>query len=356
MKVLLKFKQTSKLKKEKKQSSYTNPDAWGRLIGRINTAPIFLEGHLVTSLLDTGSQLSMISRSFCEQRGLEIQPLSKLVGCDAVNGTEIEYEGFVELNFQVPGRNFSEDHLFLVVTPIEYHKEVPAIVGTYVLDRYIDYLKDIGAHVLPTLYPSWQSTYYARVEAMRLREAHEKGAPLGFAKVTKATIIPAGQRKEIHALTKIKHRGYGVNLMGEVSEKHPLPQGLEFKNSYCDLTPGSAKVNLMIENTTTKNITIPAKAIVCQLNLANKIPKLLLPTSDPEVESKDIETGFDNFPLSQADLDDHDLGLTFEKVRAYQVLVQDLGEDPEHDKGESQNDLINLKFVSDFTPKKNNEQ
>ena len=151
---------------------------------------------------------------------------------------------------------------------------------------------------------------------MRLREAHEKEAPLGFAKVTKATVIPAGQRKEIHALTKIKHGGYGVNLMGEVSEKHPLPQGLELKNSYCDLTPGSAKVNLMIENTTSRNITIPAKTIVCQLNLANKIPKLLLPTCDPEDESKEIDTGFDNFPPSQADLDDHDLGLTFEKVRA----------------------------------------
>ena len=88
-----------KIDHEKKETSYTNPDAWGRLIGRINTSPILLEGHLITSLLDTGSQLSMISRSFCEQHGLEIQPLSKLVGCDAVNGTEIEYEGFVELNF-----------------------------------------------------------------------------------------------------------------------------------------------------------------------------------------------------------------------------------------------------------------
>ena len=29
-----------KIKKEKKQSNYTNPDAWGRLIARINTAPI----------------------------------------------------------------------------------------------------------------------------------------------------------------------------------------------------------------------------------------------------------------------------------------------------------------------------
>ena len=199
-----------------------------------------------------------------------------------MNGTQIEYEGFVELNFQVPGRNFSEDCLFLVVPPIEYHEEVPAIVGTYVLDRYVQYVKDIGAHVLPTLDPSRQSTYYARLEAMRLREAHEKEDPLGFAKVTKATIIPAGQRKEIHDLTRIRHGGYGVNLMAEVSEKHPLPLGLDLKNSYCDLTPGSAKGNIMIENTTNRNITIPAKAIVCQLNLANKIPKLLLPTCKPE--------------------------------------------------------------------------
>ena len=175
---------------------------------------------------------------------------------------------------------------------------------------------------------------------MRLRKAHEKEAPLCFAKVTKATVIPAGQRKDRHALTKIKSGGYGVDLMGEVSEKHPLPQGLELKNSYCDLTPGSAKVNLLIENTTRKIITFPAKVIVCQLNLANKIPKLLLPASNPEEK------------VTEADLDDHDLGLTFQKVRAHQVLVQDLGEDPDHDKIESQDDLTALKFLPKFTLRK----
>ena len=108
----------------------------------------------------------------------------------------------------------------------------------------------------------------------------------------------------------------------------------------------------MIENTTSTNITISAKAIVGQLNLANKIPKLLLPTSEAEDESKESETGLDNFSLSQADLDDHDQGLTFEKVRAHQVLVQNLGEDIENDRVESHNDRTNLKFVSDFTQRK----
>ena len=80
-------------------------------------------------------------------------------------------------------------------------------------------------------------------------------------------------------------------------------------------------MNLLIENTTRKNITIPVKAIVCKLNLANQIPKLLLPTSNPEGELVETDVEFDNFSQSQADLDDHDLGLTFQKVRAQQVLV-----------------------------------
>ena len=105
-------------------------------------------------------------------------------------------------------------------------------MGTYIIDRYVQYLKDIGADIVQTLDLSWQSTYYARMVAMRLREAYENEAPQGFAKVTKATGIPSGQRKEIHALTKIRHGGYGVNLIGEVSEKHPLSQGLKLKNSY----------------------------------------------------------------------------------------------------------------------------
>ena len=50
-------------------------------------------------------------------------------------------------------------------------------MGTYVLDRFIDYLKDIGAHVLPNLDPSLQSTYYARVEAMSLRKHMRKKLP-----------------------------------------------------------------------------------------------------------------------------------------------------------------------------------
>ena len=75
------------------------------------------------------------------------------------------------------------------------------------------------------------------------------------------------------------------------------------------------------------------------------------------MSQKKLTLDLSNFPPSQADLDDHDLGLTFEKVRAHQVVVQDLGEDPEHDdRDRSHNDMTNPKPVSNFTLKKDKEQ
>ena len=98
----------------------------------------------------------------------------------------------------------------------------------------------------------------------------------------------------------------------------------------------------MIENSTNKNIVIPARAIVCQLNLANKIPKILMPNCNDDKA--------DDLSVNHADLDDNDSGVTFEKVRAHQVIVQDLGEDLEDLRDKTCHGKSSPEFVSDFTP------
>ena len=323
----LDFEMDIKMKKVNRHANFANPDPWARLIGRPNTAPIYINGK-------PGAQLSLIGRNYCLENNLEIQPLSKLIGCDACNGSDVEYEGYVEVNFQVPGRNFNEDHLFLVVPPIEYHKQVPAIVGTYILDSFVDHLKQLGQDTIDTLDISWKSMYHTRVETHRLRELHGSNPPLGFVRVTKATTIPAGKAVEIHGITKIKHGGYSVNLSSEASSNHPLPKGLKNVNAYCNLSPGSSRVNVMVENTGVKDVKLPAKAIICQLQLANIIPKLLFPHSDEDDCDKNIDSE-DDFDLGQADLDDKDSGLTYGKVQTHQVIVEDLGEDLEADLNDS---------------------
>ena len=94
-----------KFKKEKTQSTFLNPDPWARLVGSRNTAAIYIDGIATTTLYDTGAELQLISKEFCEQNKLKVQPIEQLIECKGVVGTGLlEYDGYVEVDVQIPGR------------------------------------------------------------------------------------------------------------------------------------------------------------------------------------------------------------------------------------------------------------
>ena len=98
---------------------------------------------------------------------------------------------------------------------------------------------------------------------------------------------------------------------------------------YSALGAGSSRVSNVIENTSDRDITIPAKTIVSQLSLANMIPKLIYPGDDYDNE---IEK-----------LDEKDEGLTYQAFEHHKsipknseqnfnkVEIEELGEDLEED-------------------------
>ena len=69
---------------DKKNSSI---DPWTRLIGRANEEQIVINGHPVTALLDTGSQVTHVSEAFCRADKLLIHPLNQLVEIEGTRGT-----------------------------------------------------------------------------------------------------------------------------------------------------------------------------------------------------------------------------------------------------------------------------
>ena len=78
-------------------------------------------------------------------------------------------------------------------------------------------------------------------------------------RTTKPIAVYAGERKEIHGITKIKHGGYSVNCMSEPAIGHSLPTGLKLQAGYSQLSPGSCMVSTVIDNLSDRDITIPAK-------------------------------------------------------------------------------------------------
>ena len=71
--------------KEKEAEGHNNP--WTKLIGRANEEQNMINGHPVTALLDTGSQVTHISEAFCQANKFQIHPLDKLVEIEGTGGT-----------------------------------------------------------------------------------------------------------------------------------------------------------------------------------------------------------------------------------------------------------------------------
>ena len=301
-----------KVKKEKKQSNFTNPDPWARIVGSRNTAAIYMNGVATTALFDTGAEIQLVSKQFCEDNEWEIQPIEKLTECSTVNGEIFGYEGFVEVNVQIPGRDFSEDHLFLVTSEISHQKEIPVVLGTYFIESLSKYLHGIDKDEFDSLDYTVKQAYLSWVEATRIREKYGCEPPLGFVKTTKPVLIQAGTSREIHGLTKIKHGGYAVNCISEPAIGQQLPKGLKLIPGYSPLSPGSCRVSAVVENNTGKDITIPARTTICQLGLANRIPKLIYPGDDCDN---------DHDPEEVVDTDE---GLTYKQFEQYKTVSDQL--------------------------------
>ena len=68
-----------------RKHSYVDP--WTKLVGRANEEQIVINGHPVTALLDTGSQITHVSEAFCQAKGFQINPLNHLVEIEGTGGT-----------------------------------------------------------------------------------------------------------------------------------------------------------------------------------------------------------------------------------------------------------------------------
>ena len=69
---------------EKKKLAHE--DLWAKLVGRANEDNIFINGHPVTALLDTGSQVNHVSQDFCLAEGIKIHPTDQLVNIEGTGG------------------------------------------------------------------------------------------------------------------------------------------------------------------------------------------------------------------------------------------------------------------------------
>ena len=107
-------------------------------------------------------------------------------------------------------------------------------------------------------------------------------------KTTKPITLPPFSTTTVWGHTKLKGHGMKLNLIAEPSENNQLPPSIQCTPTYCNLEPGSNQVTVGLRNVLAKQITIPSRTVVCQIQLVNMVPKIPTPKGqDPSGNKKE---------------------------------------------------------------------
>ena len=121
------------------QERYYNPDPLFRLIGESNETDIQIDGNKMTALIDSGAQISAITKGMAKKMKLKVQKLQKLLRIEGTGGGKVPYKGYVEVLLEVPGvKNLREYILMLVIEDSEYGERVLIQIGTLHIDMILE--------------------------------------------------------------------------------------------------------------------------------------------------------------------------------------------------------------------------
>ena len=255
--------------------------AVANLIGRKAFVQCNLNGLAVTSLLDTGAQVSMINRAWKDQYlpDLDIHPVSEIIEeieelkVFAVNGDLVPFDGWVAIKINLPGNedpSLSISVPFLVSTlPLER-----PLLGFNVLEQLISNQPERLVPVLVNLLCNAISVPSEKAEAIvsfiqTARPVMQQGRPRTGAQ---DIVIPAGSVSWLKCRLPPNMDAHDSMVLFEAEENSvPLEQ--------LDVGPGlfdikntvKPYVTIPVGNNTNHDITLPRKTALGTLQHVEKV-------------------------------------------------------------------------------------
>ncbi len=152
------------------------------LVGARCIAEISIAGEKCLCLLDTGSQVTTVPKSFYEQHLTEypINSINDILEVEGANGFSVPYEGYIEVDITFPeeflGVSVQVPTISLVVPNVKLHNQSMVLIGTNTLDvLYEQSLKSNS----PTYQPS-SFGYRVVLSILETRRRQNTSGVLGY--------------------------------------------------------------------------------------------------------------------------------------------------------------------------------
>ena len=248
------------------------------------------------ALINSGAQISAISKSIAKTLGLPIRKLEALLDIEGSTGLDIPYLGYTELRLDIPEiAKFDHDVLMMVYPDSKYSHRVPVIIGTL----HIDEVLDLATYdKLASLSRGWKRGIVGcRILAKQLSLKGPVSEPMIHkieenVKLTKAITMAPQQAIKTMGLTQIPILSKRINVATEAIDNFQDGR-VELLSSYESIKPGSPRVAVALYNNTREKITLKKGTIVAKVATANVIPPMLAPASGTFQNVPDFGAGLD---------------------------------------------------------------
>ena len=119
-----------------------SPKIHPKLIGESAETEILISGNSTTALIDTGSNVSTLSKTFYDNylQDKPIHPIEEFVNIECADGNSLSYLGYIETEIEPLGIPNSQPQpcLFLIVPESNYSKTVPVLLGTNIIRTFLE--------------------------------------------------------------------------------------------------------------------------------------------------------------------------------------------------------------------------
>ena len=224
------------------------------MIGAANESDLCIDGHLTTALIDSGAQISAMTKKFTKRLKLKIHQLQQLLNIEGTGGGSVPYKGYVEVLLEVPEiPEFKEYILMLVVKDSEYGNRVPLQLGTLHIDMVWG---KANKEQLRKLGKPYERGSVGCLAASK--QSFDLNLAKGPLKISKQITLEAGETLKVQATSQIRGNQKHLHVVAEpvtIGGAANTPE-LVTVLTYSVCMPESHRVTVIIRNVTSEALTL----------------------------------------------------------------------------------------------------
>ena len=252
-----------------------------KLVGRRCMVKCLIQGKEVEALWDTGSQVCVVSRKW-QQTHLPLEVLrnvEELLGAgeelnlEAMNGTAIPFDGWIEVRFKLAGDDITADELTVPVLVGQKEQEYP-IIGFNVIEEVLSQHRENPQAASNIIQQSFPLVHHTKVDALvNLIQSRSQDTGTTAVRVGKRDVtLPKGEATKVRCQIHFGPVPEGMPMIFEPKEDGELPDGLELGEELTKIAPGtSSHVTILVRNNTDRNILLKRRTELGRVHMVKSV-------------------------------------------------------------------------------------